>query len=130
MPRVTAVILFGRSMGSLLAVHLAAIGEDRFAALILESAIAALPRGSTPPTVGGTLPSSNSEKLLDVTLPTLILHGEGDEILPVEHAKLNFAAAAASTKKLVMIPERGHNDLVSSDTYFKSIAEFLDTDVF
>ncbi len=44
--------------------------------------------------------------------PLLVLHGEDDMIVPVEHGRALFAAAPAP-KRLRVIPDVGHNDIVT-----------------
>jgi fermentation-respiration switch protein FrsA (DUF1100 family) len=44
--------------------------------------------------------------------PLLVLHGEDDAIVPVEHGRALFDAAA-DPKRLRIVPGVGHNDIVS-----------------
>jgi len=44
--------------------------------------------------------------------PLLVLHGEDDMIVPVEHGRALFAAAP-TPKRLRVIPDVGHNDIVT-----------------
>ena len=71
----------------------------------------------------------NLDKIAGATLPTLIIHGERDWIIPISDAHALYASAAASNKKLVRIPGAGHNDLmlVGRQTYFEAIAAFCGT---
>ena len=68
----------------------------------------------------------NLDKIAGATLPTLIIHGERDWIIPISDAHALYASAAAPNKKLVRIPGAGHNDLmlVGRQTYFEAIAAF------
>lgn len=43
--------------------------------------------------------------------PLLVIHGERDDIVPVSHARALFEAAPAP-KRLVVLPDAGHNDLI------------------
>lgn len=150
------VVLFGRSMGSSVAIHLAACHPTRFAGLVVESGIASMRarldgaadsasgKPLLPPPPGG-VPSvgllENEEKLRELTsMPTLVLHGAADRIVPPEQATTAYAAAGApaadapsaehtadaARKTLVMIPGAGHNDIAMSEQYFQAIARFLD----
>ena len=46
-------------------------------------------------------------RLRDIALPTLVLHGEGDVLIPVEHGQ--DTAAQIPGSKLITIPGMGHN---------------------
>lgn len=61
--------------------------------------------------------------------PLLIVHGQADDIVPVEHARRLKAAAAAAgvPAELLIVPGVGHNDLAIEDPETQArIAEFLD----
>ncbi len=68
----------------------------------------------------------NLEKIAGIRLPTLIIHGERDWIIPIGDAEALYAASAASAKRLVRVPGAGHNDLmlVGRRPYFEAIAAF------
>eukprot|EP00316_Scyphosphaera_apsteinii_P004342 CAMPEP_0119344026 /NCGR_PEP_ID=MMETSP1333-20130426/106758_1 /TAXON_ID=418940 /ORGANISM="Scyphosphaera apsteinii, Strain RCC1455" /LENGTH=484 /DNA_ID=CAMNT_0007356449 /DNA_START=140 /DNA_END=1594 /DNA_ORIENTATION=- len=133
-------VLFGRSMGSRVAVHLAAICTGTvFAGLIVESGISSLRPGrpgsadapADMPTVGSAKVelASNSDKIKGVIMPTLILHGEDDSVVPAHHARANYEACGARRKRLVLLPGRGHNDIGQEPDYFKSIANFAEEEI-
>jgi pimeloyl-ACP methyl ester carboxylesterase len=149
------VVLFGRSMGSSVAVHLAAHSPSRFRGLIVESGFASMSArldaysggsggGGEMKAVEDALPKplggvekvglmENEDKLAElVHMPTLILHGSSDRIVHPMQAQLAYAASGASEsgpgarKTLVMIEGAGHNDIAMSEQYFGSIARFMD----
>ncbi len=62
-----------------------------------------------------------------VKTPVLIIHGEADENIPVENAKLIYAAAGGP-KKLLLIPGAGHVEALSTDTktYEKEVLDFFE----
>lgn len=68
----------------------------------------------------------NLEKIAAIRLPTLIIHGERDWIIPIGDAEALYEASAASDKRFVRIPGAGHNDLmlVGRRPYFDAIATF------
>ena len=77
----------------------------------------------------------NEDKLRELTtMPTLVLHGSADRIVPPEQATRAFAAAGAAhgapasraRKTMCMIDGAGHNDIAMSEPYFQAIARFLD----
>ena len=128
--------VMGRSLGSAPALEVASRCGDRFAGLILESAFA-----YTFPLIERIgflqLPDAyeqrdgfgNIEKIDRVRLPTLIIHGERDWIIPIGDARALFEASPAPEKKLVKVPGAGHNDLmmIGRRAYFGSIAELCGT---
>ncbi len=68
----------------------------------------------------------NLEKISRCRLPTLIIHGERDWIIPFSDAEALFEASPAPMKTLLPIPGAGHNDLmmVGQKSYFEAIAKF------
>ncbi|MBF0244943.1 MAG: prolyl oligopeptidase family serine peptidase [Planctomycetes bacterium] len=49
--------------------------------------------------------------------PMLIIHGEADDIVPVEESRLLHKALqkAGADSRLITVPGRGHGDVVSED---------------
>lgn len=127
------LFVMGRSLGSAAALEVADRAQDALAGLILESGFA-----YTFPLIEriGFLQIAdayehrdgfgNLDKISRITLPTLIIHGERDWIIPIGDAEALFDAAGASSKSLVRIPSAGHNDLmlIGRKTYFDAIARF------
>ncbi|MCU0839111.1 MAG: alpha/beta hydrolase, partial [Rhodospirillales bacterium] len=62
----------------------------------------------------------NLDKIAGCRLPTLIIHGERDWIIPFSDAEALFEASPAPMKTLLPIPGAGHNDLmmVGQKSYF------------
>jgi len=123
------IILFGRSLGTALAVDLAV--KEPCRALILESAFTNsqdMARLYAPflfdwrPRV----PYDNLGKIDKIRVPVLIIHGENDEIIPVDMSRRLFAAAS-EPKELYIIPGAHHNDtyLVGGEVYFERLAAFI-----
>ena len=107
-------ILYGESLGTGVAVHLAR--EAQPAALVLEApfnSIAALAAGRLPllPVGPLILDRFDSEaKIGAVSAPLLIVHGERDRTIPV-HLARRLYRRAGSPKEAVFIPEADHADL-------------------
>ena len=145
-------LLFGRSIGGHVAVHLATLGASRaapphargaFRALILDSAVASVrhwtamvpedaPTEGRPPMPAGLHTAGlleNREKLRATATPLLVLHGEEDAIVPPFQAELlhRASAAPAERKRCVRFPRRGHNDLVHDPSYWPSVASFVES---
>jgi fermentation-respiration switch protein FrsA (DUF1100 family) len=123
------LVLFGRSLGTALAVDLAARLPCR--SLIIESpftnssdmAKLFLPfRFDWRPRV----PYDNLGKIDKIKAPLLIIHGSQDEIIPVEMSRRLFAAARGP-KELYIIPGAHHNDtfLVGGPAYFDRLTRFI-----
>lgn len=67
----------------------------------------------------------NLEKVSRADLPTLIIHGERDWIIPVGDGIDLYEASPAADKTLVKVPGAGHNDLMMAGrrVYFDAIAK-------
>ena len=61
-------------------------------------------------------------------LPTLLLHGERDELIPLAHATELRALLASVDKTLVVIPGAGHNDILwrGGDVYYGASRPLLE----
>jgi len=55
----------------------------------------------------------------------LVLHGADDDMILPREAQEAFDAAGTSTKKLVFVANRGHNDVSASPTYWDAIGMFV-----
>jgi len=127
------IFVMGRSLGSAAALEVVDRSASGVAGLIIESGFA-----YTFPLIEriGFLELAdayehkdgfgNVDKIARATLPTLILHGERDWIIPVTDADALHEASPAKQKALIRIPGAGHNDLmlVGRQVYFDAIAAF------
>ena len=115
------LFVMGRSLGSAPAVYLAHQSPNRFRGLIVESGFADAPSlfgrlGIIIPDhllENVNLPLNNEGKLADVPLPLLVIHGERDQVIPVDHGQRLFDAAQTDDKTLLRVPNVGHNDLLA-----------------
>ncbi|MBM4275924.1 MAG: alpha/beta hydrolase [Deltaproteobacteria bacterium] len=123
------IILFGRSLGTALATDLAV--KEACRCLILESPFTnskEMARLFAPfmfdwrPRV----PYDNLGKVGYVKAPVMVIHGEHDEIIPVDMGRRVFAAAP-EPKELYIIPKAHHNDtyLVGGQEYFNRLKGFI-----
>jgi alpha-beta hydrolase superfamily lysophospholipase len=135
------VIAFGRSLGSLFAVEVAA-RHPRLAGLVLESGIAdplerAILRVS-PDDVGMTPEEFRSAvdarvnqqaKLEAYAGPLLVLHTVHDALIPASHAERTFAwgGAPQTDKTLVMFDEGDHGSIfpANREAYLEQVAKFI-----
>ena len=53
-------------------------------------------------------------KLARGTLPLLVIHGGQDDFISPDEARIAFETATTARKELVLVPDRGHNDIVGS----------------
>jgi alpha-beta hydrolase superfamily lysophospholipase len=126
--------IMGRSLGSAPAIELAAARPDQIAGLVIESGFAhthdlLMRLGINPEWIGlsNRAVFSNAEKLSCFAGPTLIIHGEYDQIIPLSHARDLHDRSPAARKKLHIIPNADHNSLmmVGGRTYFEIIRDFI-----
>ena len=120
------IAIFGRSIGSGIAVKLAA--ENSVQGLILETpylSIARLTQGMYPwiPLFALKYSLMSEEWIAKVQAPILILHGDQDDIIPFEHGKKLAALSSRST--FIQIPEGRHNNLSVYDLYWSSLEIFF-----
>lgn len=109
------VLYLGESLGGAIALALAL--EAPPAALILQSTVTSvreLARLHYPFVPGGLVPDAypSLERIAQLRAPLLVLHGDRDEIVPLEHGERLFAAAP-EPKRLHVVAGAGHNDLVA-----------------
>jgi hypothetical protein len=127
----STVLTYGESLGSAVAVELAA--TTTVGGVVLEApftSIADVGREIYPFLPVGLLARSKYDSLSKIgklAAPVLILHSRDDEIIPISHGRRLFEKAA-QPKWLVELAG-GHNDafLVSDKAYREAMSEFLRT---
>lgn len=128
-----SLFLMGRSLGSIPAVELAYHYQDRVKGLIIESGSANNFRR-----LWNYLESSererllgekflNKEKIESVLIPTCIIHGELDQIIPVQEGLELYEKSGAAVKDILIISGADHNDLMlrGHTQYFTKIEDFI-----
>jgi len=125
--------VMGRSLGSAPAIETACRYQAEFKGLIVESGFAAVRKQLARiglshlfEDVADPVGFGNDLKIAEVRIPTLIIHGEADSIIPVEEGKALYSLSGAREKRALFIPNAGHNDLLERDpvTYMESIQRF------
>lgn len=122
------LVFYGESLGTGVAVDMAT--KYRAAALILES-----PYTSFPDVGASHYPLvpvrylmrdqyNSLEKISDVHMPLLLLHGELDKLVPVKFGRQLFAAAN-EPKQAEFVPTAGHNDVYDLDIQQK-VLQFIE----
>ncbi|TKJ28151.1 MAG: alpha/beta hydrolase [Chloroflexi bacterium B3_Chlor] len=127
------IYVMGRSLGSAAAIEVAVHAGEQLAGLIIESGFAdtfALLGRLAVPLEGATEDQDcfgNATKIGRVTIPTLIIHGQDDPLIPATDGQELYRRSAAGHKQLVLVPGAGHNDLmlVKRDEYFRAIHRFV-----
>lgn len=123
------VYAMGRSLGSAAAIEVAVHAGDKLAGLIIESGgwdtVGLLARLGVRLQAGEQARDGfgNRAKMRLITIPTLIIHGENDVLIPAADGQELYRSSAAQDKRLVLIPGAGHNDLmmIGMAQYFEAI---------
>ena len=128
----TRIAVYGRSIGSAVALYLAT--ERPVRAVILDSPFTsgremAEQHYSFFPTSLVRLSLDNLSRAERLTVPTIVFHGSEDRITPIEMGRAVARAARADT--LIEIPGAGHNDTyaVGGIMYLQRFQEFLDANL-
>ena len=127
--RASQIVVFGRSLGTGIASWLAR--EKRPSSLILESSFTSMPDLAArlyplfPARWLSRYSYPTRENLKHLSLPVLFIHSPGDEIIPYELGRENYAIAREP--KTFLEISGSHNDgfLVSGEIYLAGIARFL-----
>jgi hypothetical protein len=127
----THLVYFGRSLGAAIAVELARTHPP--AGLILETAFTTLKdvaRVHYPfvPLWFLQTKYESLRKIPEIRVPLLILHGDRDEVVPLEQAQRLYAAAN-EPKRLYVIRGAHHNDtyVAGGGAYFEVWTRFLNS---
>jgi hypothetical protein len=131
-----SLFLMGRSLGSIPAIEIAYHYQNIIQGLVIESG----PANNLRQYIRSLVPSShpiwrdnwhflNKVRLRSIFKPTLIIHGEFDTGIPLKESRELYKNSAAKDKRLVIIPNAGHNDLmiVGKERYYRAIEEFVKT---
>ena len=125
--------VMGRSLGSHPALEIAANGSARMRGLIIESGAANLRRllgflgAGTAQGDAEALAEAHEAKIRSITIPTLIIHGARDELIPLNHAVELHDMLDGIERELVVIPNAGHNDILwlGYREYFAALGAFV-----
>ncbi len=128
------LFLMGRSLGTTSALEIAFHYGARFSGLIIESGSAnflgVLGHHGFPVDAGrtGHLTEALLKMVSAITLPSLIMHGDCDVLIPRDEAQRTYNGLGSKTKRLVMIPGAGHNDIMvtGARVYFAAIKKFVE----
>lgn len=127
------IVLFGRSLGGAVATWLAVQEDVEAAGLVLENTFT---RGRDiaqllvpAPIALYLLPDfyPTVDRIRRLRAPLLVIHGDQDELIPVEHA-YRLYEAAPEPKSLYIVPGGHHNDtyLVGGQAYLERLRAFVE----
>ena len=128
------IFVMGRSMGRHAAFDIAAKSPDAVKGMPVNGMIIESGRPSLGQFVYGLeesaardLESDYQAKVGSISIPALVIHGELDNLAPVQQAVRMYESLASSDKRLLTIPGAGHNDLlyVGINEYFAAISDFV-----
>ncbi len=120
-------IVAGRSLGTVPAIQLAAEREVR--GLLLDSPLASAarmaPRVLPLPGIHRflSIQPDNVSAIAGALCPILILHGELDRVIPIEHGREVYAAASGA--RFVVLRGQGHNDPRTTTEILTPIRDFV-----
>jgi alpha-beta hydrolase superfamily lysophospholipase len=126
------VVVLGRSLGSACANEIFARDVAGVAGVVVESGYAELSglvqrRGlKVPPKFreADLAAFDPLRKLARGHAPLLVVHGADDDVISAREAERAYAAATTATKRLVIVPDRGHNDLFGAPAYWEALRAF------
>jgi hypothetical protein len=128
------LFIMGRSLGSAAALEIAAQAGTNINGLIIDSGFAhplALIERLGGPALAhlGEDPCGfdNLAKIEKAQVPTLIIHGEEDFLIPIEDGQELFRRCNSKEKEFLSIPGAGHNDLLFRDRrgYFGAVKRLV-----
>jgi alpha-beta hydrolase superfamily lysophospholipase len=126
--------VMGRSLGSISAFELAYHYQEDIRGLIIESGFPSVVRIMAHlgmPTDGMGLEKIDEEcleRIERISIPSLIIHGDQDWLVPLDNAKDIYQHLGTRDKELLIIPSATHNDimLVGFKEYFDALQRFIE----
>ena len=130
-----SLFVMGRSLGSMSAIELAFNYQAELCGLIIESGASSnfrrlwtyLGLTGNEAVLSEESLFLNKVKIRQVHKPTLIIHGEYDQIISVKEGEELYQSSGAQDKRILIIPGADHNDIMLADQglYFDTIEEFV-----
>ncbi|XP_007891662.1 protein ABHD13 isoform X1 [Callorhinchus milii] len=131
----TKVILFGRSLGGAVAVHLASEIPHRIFAIMVENTFLSIPHMAS--TLFSFFPMRylplwcyknkflSYSKILQCRMPSLFISGLSDQLIPPVMMKQLYELSTSRTKRLAIFPDGTHNDTWQCQGYFAALEQFI-----
>jgi fermentation-respiration switch protein FrsA (DUF1100 family) len=115
-------------------IELACQYQDSIAGLIIESGFSSVVRIMIHLGLSAQEPDLERidqeclEMIEKIFLPTLIIHGERDTLVPIKEAHDVFNRLGTDKKELLVIPSANHNDImpIGFRKYFDAIQQFVE----
>ena len=124
------IVVFGRSLGSGVAVQLAASRPVRAVVLVSPfDSLRSIARKQYPIFPVSLLlkhPFDSLTHATDIGAPLLVIAGERDGLIPPEYSR-RLHDAWAGPKRWTLVPEADHNDIHTHPGYWPAIREFLES---
>ena len=125
--------IMGRSLGSAPAIELAAAYPSDFKGMVIESGFCDVSdllgrMGRILSQTGREVPASPGfDRVVKITLPALVIHGQYDSIVPLEEGEKIFRNIASTDKKMVIVPEADHNTIFAEgmELYLGELGDFV-----
>jgi alpha-beta hydrolase superfamily lysophospholipase len=131
-------IVMGRALGSASALEVASSFGNRVEALILESPFAwtvpYLQRLGVPTDALGICEGmgfANPYKIRETGMPTLIIHGAKDDVIPSSEGEKLLACSSARRKQFLIASGCGHHDIAQhyGEVYFQTLDRFAEVTI-
>jgi len=123
------ISVFGRSLGGFFATHV--VKETKPKRLILESTpislleIAQQEYPFLPTKLLLRFKFQNNGNIRKIEVPTYIIHGTTDALIPFEHGQELYGLSPSQIKKLFSVEGGNHNDLANFKNYFPALDDIL-----
>ncbi len=117
------LLVQGRSLGGGSAVYLAT--QYPVAGVILESTFTSTFRVVVPIPILPFDKFTNLQRLPQIHVPILVIHGEADSVIPIAQGRQLYAAASAP-KQMLWVPSAGHNNVpqIAGERYYQALTAF------
>ncbi|KAK1167956.1 protein ABHD13-like [Acipenser oxyrinchus oxyrinchus] len=131
----TKIILFGRSLGGAVAVHLASENPHRISAIMVENTFLSIPHMAS--TLFSFFPMKylplwcyknkflSYKKIAQCRMPSLFISGLSDQLIPPVMMKQLYELSPSRTKRFAIFPDGTHNDTWQCQGYFTAIEQFI-----
>ena len=125
--------IMGRSLGSAPAIELAAAYPADFRGMVIESGfcdvtdlLGRMGRVIQQPGRSAAV-SPGFDRVVKITVPALVIHGQYDSIVPLEEGEKIFRNVTSTDKKMVIIPGADHNTIFAEgiEVYLRELGDFV-----
>lgn len=128
------IFLYGHSLGGAVAIELAR-QHPQLAGIIVEGSFTSIGAVAKEVSLYRLFPIDwiltqkfdSINKIPDLKMPKLFIHGTADEVVPSKMSQ-ELYAAASQPKQILLVPEAGHNDVakLGGVEYLQAIAQFIE----